>query len=435
MLFIAMSMSQAGDALAATPLVTITSPLNEETISTSTPTFHGSAVDGNKLTLRIYEGPIVAGSPIRELVLETIEEGLWKLTIFNPPLGDGLYTAQAVESGLLPERGTSLPTTFVVDTAAPTVTLNVPESPSDDATPFFTGTATDTSPVTVQISSPEGTIVSEATATGTGTGWRSADVGRPLPAGQYTAIAFQENPGNGQLGFSAPPVTFTVIPPPAPPIVEPPPPPTASFRWVPAVPKTGEPVLLVSSSTDVASPITGFAWALTSSDPFAPGSALLSTSFSSPGPHPVRLRVTDAAGRSSVATETIDVVGRQASLMEPFPVVRIAGTEIGSGVRLKLLKVQQVPAGARIEVRCKGHGCPLRFARRVTVRGRNGVTPVTFGAFERYLGSGVILEILISKSGEIGKYTRFAVRHGKLPERVDMCLDPAGIKPLVCPSS
>jgi hypothetical protein len=47
----------------------------------------------------------------------------------------------------------------------------------------------------------------------------------------------------------------------------------------------------------------------------------------------------------------------------------------------------------------------------------------------------VTLEILVSKPGEIGKYTRFELRRGKLPERVDMCLDPAGIKPLVCPSS
>jgi hypothetical protein len=47
----------------------------------------------------------------------------------------------------------------------------------------------------------------------------------------------------------------------------------------------------------------------------------------------------------------------------------------------------------------------------------------------------VTLEIRVSKPGEIGKYTRFRLRRGRLPERVDMCLDPAGIKPLVCPSS
>ena len=75
----------------------------------------------------------------------------------------------------------------------------------------------------------------------------------------------------------------------------------------------------------------------------------------------MRLLVTNADGLSSVATETIDVVGPTASLMQPFPVVRIAGTETVSGVKLRLLKVQQTPAGARITVRCKGRGCPIKI--------------------------------------------------------------------------
>jgi hypothetical protein len=58
-----------------------------------------------------------------------------------------------------------------------------------------------------------------------------------------------------------------------------------------------------------------------------------------------------------------------------------------------------------------------------------------FRAFERSLHFGLTLEILVSKPGEIGKYTRFELHRGTLPTRVDMCLDPAGIKPLLCPSS
>jgi hypothetical protein len=58
----------------------------------------------------------------------------------------------------------------------------------------------------------------------------------------------------------------------------------------------------------------------------------------------------------------------------------------------------------------------------------------TFQRFERRLRAGVTLEIRISKAGEIGKYTRLVVRRGKLPQRVDVCLDPAGVKPIVCPS-
>ena len=232
-------------------------------------------------------------------------------------------------------------------------------------------------------------------------------------------------------------MTFTVTPPPVVRVaaVPQPAPPVASFRWFPAVPQTGEAVSLISSSTDAASPITGIGWALTGNGPFQGGGSVLTTSFSTPGGHVVRLRVTNAAGLSSVATQTINVVGARASLMQPFPVVRIAGLMSAGGLDLRLLKVQQTQAGARITVRCRGRGCPMRSTRRVTRSNRRGVAPVEFRGFERSLRFGVTLEVLISKPGEIGKYTRFTIRRGQLPERVDMCLDPTGVKPLVCPSS
>ena len=314
--------------------------------------------------------------------------------------------------------------------------MNSPASPSNNTTPSFSGTASDTTPVIVQIhegAMANGTLVSRATATGTGAGWTSDDASPALGSGQYTAVATQESSLGNPAGRSAP-VTFMVTPPPVimPALV---PAPVASFRWFPPVPQTGEPVSLVSSSTDLASPITGIAWALTSSGAFQGGGAVLTTSFSTPGAHVVRLRVTDARGVSSVATETIDVVGPTASLMQPFPVVRIVGALTASGVKLTLLKVQQLPAGARITVRCKGRGCPIKSARRVAVSKRRGVAPVEFRGFERYLRFGITLEILVSKPGRIGEYTRFRIRRGKLPERVDLCLDPAGVRPLVCPSS
>jgi PKD domain len=190
----------------------------------------------------------------------------------------------------------------------------------------------------------------------------------------------------------------------------------------------------VSSSTDASSPITAIAWALGAGGLFQAGGPVLTTSFTTPGGHLVRLRVTDAYGASSTATETIDVVGSRAPLMQPFPVVRIAGAETRWGVRLRLLSVQ-APRGARITVRCRGRGCPLKSASRVSASGKVGRAPLVFRRFERSLRPGVTLEVRVSKRGEIGKYTRFAVRRGRLPVRVDMCLDPAGTRPLACPSS
>jgi hypothetical protein len=94
----------------------------------------------------------------------------------------------------------------------PTVTLNQPLSPSKNTTPSFTGTASDTTPITVKIyagATAEGSVVSTATATGTGGGWSSDNASPPLKDGQYTATATQEGLVGNPAGVS-PPVTFTV---------------------------------------------------------------------------------------------------------------------------------------------------------------------------------------------------------------------------------
>ena len=346
----------------------------------------------------------------------------------------------------------------------PTVTLEGPASHSTNTTPSFSGTATGSGTVTVRVY--DGTIsnpieVRKLTARLSGGRWQTGAVSPGLAYGIYGARASQENGSSGLDIF-----TVEAPPPPAPPPTTPTPAPVsptkttpgsttapasvatgtsaavshpgapvAQFKWFPAVPQTGETVSLVSISTDVASPITGTAWALLSSGPFQAGGVLLTTSFSTPGGHVVRLRVTNASGLSSIATETINVVSATAQLMQPFPVVRIAGTDTSFGVRLGALRVQQLPLGAKVSVRCRGRGCPIKFAARVAKAGKRGVAPVEFPRFEQGLRFGVVLEILVSKPGEIGKYTRFVVRRGKLPERVDMCLNPAGAIPFVCPSS
>lgn len=442
MLAIVCSWAISASAASARPLVTITSPSEGYVGNDSSPTFSGVAEPGFVVTVAIHEGPTLSGAVVEEpSVLVFQPGGAWSVEATGS-LRDGTYTAQASESNGTGETGTSQAVTFTVDTAAPTVVLVAPESPSSNTTPSFTGTATEPSKlVTVQIhagSSVTGTLVSIASAIGTGATWRSDPASPSLPVGQYTAIATQESSIPGNPTGRSEPVAFAVVaPPPTGPTdlaPQPPSPPAAAFRWIPAAPKTGEEVLLVSSSSDASAAIDGFAWSLSPEGAFSAGGSVLGTSFAAPGPHMVRLQVTAADGLAAVASETIEVSGRPASIMAPFPVVRLAGTETRAGVRLALLKVQQAPAGAQVTVRCRGRGCPVRSARRVTVRGAHGVAPLVFGAFERFLAAGTVLEILITKEGEIGKFTRFTVRAGRLPERFDECLDPTGRRPLACPS-
>jgi len=208
-------------------------------------------------------------------------------------------------------------------------------------------------------------------------------------------------------------------------------PPVASFRWFPSSPRVGERFSLVSTSSDPTSPIVAFAWDVADNGPFGaflPGGPTTRAVFSTPADHVVRLRVTSADHLSSVAAATIHMSDPPQGVLRPFPTVRIVGRLVHGGIRLSILRVK-APAKARIKVNCRGRGCPLRAqGRTATAR------TVRFPAFQRFLRAGVSLSVRVSKGTKIGAFTRFAVRRGKLPVRADSCLDPAGIKPVPCPS-
>ncbi len=427
---IAVSVGSVGVAAAHSP--TILTPLAGSAINNPTPTFSGVVgSEGEDETLTIFSGTSREGTKVEKTEPMEFPSQLWQ---FLPAaLPDGTYTAVVEE-----EEGGTAQVTFTVDTTPPAVTLTFPGNGSSTSTGSqllegSAGTAPGDLPTvsvllfagsTIGTQAPlEALTVNESQGT-----WAGTFGG--LSPGTYTARA-QQSDTAGNIGASAP-VTFTVNPSGGGSGI----PPAASFKWFPALPRTGENVTLVSSSTDAFSPITSFAWALTSSGPFRVGKPVLTTSFSTPGAHVVQLRVTDGYGLSSVATQTIPVRSSPLILMQPFPIVRIAGSETSSGVRLSLLSAQ-APAGARVTVSCRGHGCPAKSESRVALfsKRKAGAVIVEFRRFERRLRDGVVLEIRISKPGEIGKYTRFVVRRGRLPRRVDMCLGPAGGKPLVCPSS
>jgi hypothetical protein len=440
---VAVVVPPASGALAAST-VKITSPRNGSVLN-HTPAFTGTTEDllseeevgtFNPVTLRIYSGTTPEGPVLEEVV--TYEGPAWT-AVPTKALAAGTYTAQAEQTNTTFQPERSEPVTFTIDTTSPEVTLNSPASGSSSASSSqviagSAGTAVGDLPeITVQLFTGS-TIGSEApleglTVAASGGSWSAAFGG--LSPGTYTARAEQHDEA-GNTGISAA-ATFTLTTPPPPPPATPP---LASFRWFPSAPRVGEPVSLVSSSTDELSPITSFAWALTNGSPFTVGKQTLTTSFATPGDHLVRLLVTAADGLSSVATETIRVIRPALTLMDPFPVVRIAGRVTSSGVSLSLLTVQ-APVGARVRVSCRGRGCPAAPQTRVASgrKGRATMVVIAFRRFQRSLVGGAVLEIRIFKPGVIGKFTRFVIRRGRLPQRVDTCLGPVGIKPIGCPSS
>lgn len=444
------------------PVVSVTAPTAGAVLNLSQPTVSGLAGqasgDDLSVTLKLYAGSTVSGSPIQ--THEVTPNGANWTTGAVAALADGMYTVQAEQSDAAGNTGTSVAVTFTVDASLPAVTLTSPATGSSTSTEFeaFSGAAgtaaRDLPQITVRLFAGSAIAsqapLQEATVPAVNGQWSAAFGG--LSPGTYTAQAQQSN-NLERTGFSEP-VTFTVKAPTAtlPPnepkptttttTTTPPPPPappSASFRWFPSTPHVGEPVTLVSTSTDPTGPITGFAWSVAGGGVFTAGLSTLTTSFATPGSHVVLLRATGASGVSGSVAETIPVTLPEATLMQPFPVVRIAGSETASGVRVGLLTVQ-APVGATVNVTCHGSGCPVRAQSVLATPGKGkskikaGVVTIVLQRFERPLRAGVVLEIGVSKAGQIGKYTRFTVRHGKLPTRADMCLSPAGIKPIACPS-
>lgn len=415
------------------PAVTLNSPpllSNNPTL-----TFSGTASEGTPVTVNIYAGATATG-PVAATATAA-SGGVWSSGPTSPALKDGEYTATATQTSSVGDPGDSPPVTFSIYTVPPSVTLSLPANGSSTAgsSELIAGSAgtaaIDLPVVTVQVFTGGAiaggqTPIQSINVNAVAGAWSTTVAG--LSSGTYTVRALQADQAHN-VGVSAT-ATFTV----GGALSATHGPPSASFSWVPASPHTGESVSLLSSSTDAVSPITAYAWDLAGSGGFVAGGPVTSTSFSTPGRHLVQLRVNDASGLSSVASEAIEVTPPQFQLMQPFPVVRITGTRVSSGVRLKLLSVQASSA-ARITVTCTGHGCPVKSQTRAASAGKVRSGSIQFRRLERFLPGGVVLQIRVSKPGMIGKYTRFTVRRSRPPARFDTCLGPAGIRPMTCPSS
>jgi hypothetical protein len=433
-------------ASAASAALTIETPVDGSSINSPTPTFAGTtgnafAFGGDffPIAVKIYSGEAATGPLAEEAHTPEFEGEKWNAQP-TTPLAPGVYTAQAEQGGPgLGQSEQSAPVTFTVDLRAPSPTISSPAggSSASGSSQSVVGTAGseagDLATVTVQLFAGAGNTDQtplESLIVQSSAGEWSADFAGLAP-GSYTVRALQEDRA-GNLGSSAP-VTFSLTAPQAPAHA----PPVASFIWFPSLPHVGQTVTLVSSSVDSASPLTVFAWSQSAIGAFAPAKASLKTSFAKPGNHTVRLQVTAADGLTGAVTHVIRVVRPRATLLQPFPIVRIAGSLTSSGVDLAVLTAQ-VPLGARVTVSCRGPGCPTGAESRVAAASTKRRPPasivIAFRRFQRPLRAGVTLQIRVSKPGRIGKYTRFSILHGALPQRVDTCLQPTGSKPIGCPS-
>jgi len=223
--------------------------------------------------------------------------------------------------------------------------------------------------------------------------------------------------------------------------------PPANFTSFPLAPVVGEQVTFVYSSTQATPADSPPAWDLNGDGQYGDAyGATTSRSFPAPGLYAIGLKVVDLDGAVSTSTQLIQVHaptissrnGRpQPQLMSPFPVVRISGRVSSKGARIKHLTIR-APFGSTVMIRCRGRGCPFR-RKNQTLALAGAKTPsktIRVKRLEhRLLRGGASLKILISREGEIGKYTRFKIVKGRVPIRTDLCLAPGSTKPEECPST
>jgi hypothetical protein len=143
-----------------------------------------------------------------------------------------------------------------------------------------------------------------------------------------------------------------------------------------------------------------------------------------PTPSPVPPTAAPVPASASAARGFSSVTPAAPAFLRPFPVVRIRGFFARRGARISLLSVRG-PRSAKVQVSCKGRGCPVRKLSLA-----NADTRVH--RFERFLRAGILLQIRVTRPGRIGAYTSFLIRARRSPLRRDRCLSPKGTRPINC---
>jgi hypothetical protein len=91
------------------------------------------------------------------------------------------------------------------------------------------------------------------------------------------------------------------------------------------------------------------------------------------------------------------------------------------------LVVRSIPAGATVDVRCRGRGCP----RRRWVRPASGKLSLRPFAGRR-LGVGLVLQIRVTQPGAVGQVFLLTIRSGRIPLVKQRCLPIGATRPTRC---
>ncbi len=189
------------------PVVSIVAPTSPS--NNLKPSFSGEASEATAVEVRVHtaEGEITGST--------TASGGKWSLSSLSKelPKGKHTFTAYAKEkSGLGNPEGESKPVTFEVNTEPPVVVVQPPAELSNETTPAFSGTASETKPVTVEVfdgERAEGEPIVTVVAGVAAGAWQTAHLTSALPNATYTVRAREESSLGNPEGFAVP-RTFTI---------------------------------------------------------------------------------------------------------------------------------------------------------------------------------------------------------------------------------
>jgi hypothetical protein len=133
----------------------------------------------------------------------------------------------------------------------------------------------------------------------------------------------------------------------------------------------------------------------------------------------------------TASTRTAPAVTRHTPSLRAH--VRAAVVFLAPATRITNLTIERVPVGAKVRVACRvGHGsCPVE--QRI-IKVRRATRALTLSRMFRRasLRQGTIVEITITKPQTLGVFTRLTMRNGRLPRRIDSCLNPRNGKRVAC---
>jgi hypothetical protein len=103
----------------------------------------------------------------------------------------------------------------------------------------------------------------------------------------------------------------------------------------------------------------------------------------------------------------------------------------GSITQLIGLAVGDIPAGSRVTLNCTGAGCPFR-AKDFNMKNDVKILALTDMFSDPNLEPGMVLELLVTKPGWIGKSFQYEIRSSNDPKVTEKCVSEDGSKTVVC---